>query len=70
MLASKTPIVATNSDGVQELIVRKETGLLSEPDDVRTMARNILHMLADEKSVSYITDNGFRLARILLGSSN
>jgi glycosyltransferase involved in cell wall biosynthesis len=62
VLASKTPIVATNSDGVRELIVHGETGLLSEPDDVRTMARNILHMLADEKSVSYITDNGFRLA--------
>ncbi len=45
--AHSLPIVATDVDGVPEIITHGETGLLSPPTDDATLARHLLHCLED-----------------------
>ncbi len=43
-------IVATNVEGVPELVETGKTGVLVEPKDVKAIAKAIIHFLDDEKS--------------------
>ncbi|MCG8607839.1 glycosyltransferase, partial [bacterium] len=43
------PVVATNVEGVPELVKNNETGILVEPKDVKAIARGIIALLDDEK---------------------
>jgi len=43
-------VVATNVEGVPELVKPGKTGLLVEPRDVQAIAKGIIHLLDDEKS--------------------
>ena len=43
-------VVATNVEGVPELVNTGKTGVLVEPKDVKAIAKGIIHFLDDEKS--------------------
>ena len=42
------PVVASNVDGIPELVSDGESGFLSSPGDVKDMAKNTLRLLSDE----------------------
>jgi glycosyltransferase involved in cell wall biosynthesis len=46
-MAMGLPIVALNNGGTPEVVADGETGLLSPPGDVETLASNILKLLED-----------------------
>lgn len=48
MYASR-PVVATDVEGVPELVKHEETGILVPPNDVQAIARGILTLLSDEQ---------------------
>lgn len=48
------PVVATNVEGVPELVKNGKTGILVEPKDIQSIAKGILHILDDEKNARKI----------------
>ena len=44
------PVVASNTDGIPEVIADKETGFLSEVGDIESMSKNVLHILQQEEN--------------------
>jgi L-malate glycosyltransferase len=53
--AAGTPVVTTAPEGIRRLVEHERTGLLSEPGDWQTLARNVMRLLRDP-------DLGLRLA--------
>ena len=45
----KLPVVATNVEGIPEIIENGVTGLLSDPKDFKTLAANIMKLAEDEE---------------------
>lgn len=45
-------VVATNVEGVPELVKNGETGILVEPKDVKSIAKGIISLLSDEKKAA------------------
>jgi|WetSurMetagenome_2_1015567.scaffolds.fasta_scaffold01906_5 glycosyltransferase involved in cell wall biosynthesis len=55
--AARVPVVATNSEGMREMIADGENGFLFEKEDVKGLA-DILRMLCDDRSVvKYLSDH-------------
>lgn len=46
-MAAGIPVVTTNSPGVREIVTHNKTALLSEIDDVDSMASNIIRLIKD-----------------------
>lgn len=46
-MAAGRPVVGTNVNGIADLVVHRETGLLVEPEDPATMAAAIAELVAD-----------------------
>jgi glycosyltransferase involved in cell wall biosynthesis len=55
----RLPVVATNVEGIPEIVLDKKTGLLSEPRDYKAMARNIRKLCGDVKRRKKLGDNGY-----------
>ena len=47
-MASKTPIIATNVPGVNEIVLNNKTGLLVKENDIHDLAEAILKMINDD----------------------
>ncbi|MHA1251360.1 MAG: glycosyltransferase family 4 protein [Candidatus Helarchaeota archaeon] len=58
-MASKTPVIATNSGGVPELIKHKINGLLSKMDDINSLADNILLLVNNKNLRIKLAENGY-----------
>ena len=43
------PVVATNVEGIPEVVLDGETGLLAEAKNVERIAENILYLMADSR---------------------
>ncbi|MFQ5768974.1 MAG: glycosyltransferase family 4 protein [bacterium] len=48
------PVVATNVEGVPELVKNGETGILVRPKDIHSIAQGILTLLSDEPRAKYL----------------
>lgn len=59
-MASKKPIIASNIDGVPELIKDGYNGLLFEKENVDDLADKIRMLLSDKRLAKQIAENGFR----------
>jgi glycosyltransferase involved in cell wall biosynthesis len=44
----KIPVVATNTEGIPEVVIHRETGLLGMPYDHIGLAKNLLELLTNE----------------------
>ena len=51
-----TPVIATRTDGVPELIMHEEHGLLVDPGDARALADAIVRMLSDSSLRARMSD--------------
>jgi glycosyltransferase involved in cell wall biosynthesis len=59
-MAARIPIVATNVDGVSELIVHRQTGFLVDPANATSLARGIETLLTDKTLAYTISANAYK----------
>ena len=59
-MASKKPIIASNVDGVPELIKDGFNGLLFESENINDLAEKISLLLSDNKYAQQLATNGYR----------
>jgi len=64
----KLPVVATNVEGVPEVIEDKVTGLLSPPKDPHSLAQNVLLLLRNEEQRKLLGENGYKRVTTLFSS--
>lgn len=62
-LASGTPVVASKSGGIVDMIDGLSTGLLFKERDYRELAKKVLYILADKQISEKLARNGLKLAR-------
>ena len=59
-MASKKPIIASNIDGVPELIVDGYNGLLFEKENIADLSQKIALLLKDQALANRLAENGFK----------
>lgn len=57
----RTPVVASNSGAIPEIIEHEHNGLLVDYGDVRGMVRALERILINEELCSKLVDNGYRI---------
>ncbi len=62
-LASETPVIAADIDGIREIIIHKETGLLLDVLDAELYAATLDTFLNDRTELTRITRNGLSRVR-------
>jgi glycosyltransferase involved in cell wall biosynthesis len=62
-MAMKLPVVASNVDGIPEMVLDGETGYLVPPEKPRQLAEAIIALLQDEKKMQSMGERGY--ARVL-----
>ena len=58
-MASKVPVVSSNSGGLPEVNIEGKTGFLLEVKDIDGMARKAISLLADENKLEQFKENAF-----------
>ncbi|MBN8702335.1 MAG: N-acetyl-alpha-D-glucosaminyl L-malate synthase BshA [Bacteroidetes bacterium] len=62
-MASKVPVVSTNTGGIPEVNIHNYSGTLSNVGDVDDMAKNAIYILSDEKRLEQFKENAFTQAQ-------
>lgn len=62
-MASKIPVVSSNTGGIPELNVHGKTGYMSKVGDYEDMAKNIIGLLSDENKLAQFKVNAFEQAK-------
>ncbi len=62
-MASKIPVVSSDTGGIPELNVHGKTGYMSKVGDYEDMAKNILTLLSDENKLAQFKANAFEQAK-------
>jgi len=61
--ASGKPIVATNVGGIENIVVKNETALLSAPGDEKSFAENLLLLVEDERLRTKLSESSREYVR-------
>jgi glycosyltransferase involved in cell wall biosynthesis len=56
--ASSKPIVSTNVGGIENVVIKGKTALLSKPGDVAAFAANLLHLVENKELRDALSANG------------
>lgn len=62
-MASKVPVISTNSGGIPEVNVNGYSGFLSNVGDIEDMAKNAIYLLENESRLSQFKANAFEQAK-------
>jgi L-malate glycosyltransferase len=62
-MASKVPVISTNTGGIPEVNIHGKTGFLSKVGDVEDMAKNAVSLLKDEAMLQKFRTNAFEEAK-------
>lgn len=62
-MASKVPVISTNSGGITELNINGKTGFVSEVGDYKDMAKNAIKLLSDETKLQTFKKQAFEQAK-------
>ncbi|MBI1289113.1 MAG: N-acetyl-alpha-D-glucosaminyl L-malate synthase BshA [Flavobacteriales bacterium] len=62
-MASRVPVISSNTGGIPEINVHGETGFLSNVGDVADMTRNTLKLLQDETRMKNLKKGAFEKAK-------
>lgn len=63
-MASKVPVVSTNTGGIPELNIHGETGYLSSVGNYQDMAKNCIHLLSNESLLIQFKQKAFERAKV------
>ncbi len=58
--ASGLPVVSSNAGGIPAIVRHEETGLLSDTEDWRQLAANVMRLLEDPALAQRLTENAYR----------
>ncbi|TQD40219.1 N-acetyl-alpha-D-glucosaminyl L-malate synthase BshA [Haloflavibacter putidus] len=61
-MVNGVPVISTNTGGLPEVNQQGNSGFLSDVGDVEDMAKNALHILKDEETLSTFKDNAKKIA--------
>ncbi|MEO6882412.1 MAG: N-acetyl-alpha-D-glucosaminyl L-malate synthase BshA [Bacteroidia bacterium] len=61
-MASKVPVISTNSGGIPEVNIQGFSGMLSNVGDVDDMAKNAIYILEDEERLKQFKANAYKQA--------
>src|SRR5690606_10261684 len=61
-MASRVPVISTNTGGIPEVNIQGYSGFLSNVGDVDDMTKNALHILSDETRLQTFKDNARKQA--------
>lgn len=59
-MAAGTPVVASDTGGLGEIIQHGQDGLKALPGDAQSLAANVVRLLKDEKLARRLKDNAYR----------
>lgn len=62
-MASKVPVISSNSGGLPEVNVNGFSGFMSNVGDVEDMAKNAIHVLKDDVTLNQFKANAFEQAK-------
>ena len=62
-MASRLPVVATQTGGIPEVVVHRETGLLVPPRDPQSLAQAILKLYLDKGQAARLAQRGFEVVQ-------
>lgn len=62
-MASRVPVISTNSGGLPEVNVHGVSGYMSNVGDVEDMAKNAIRILIDDKSLDQFKENAYQQAK-------
>ncbi len=62
-MASKVPVISTNTGGQPEVSVQGVTGFMSNVGDIDDMAKNAIHILSDETRLQQFKANAFEQSK-------
>lgn len=62
-MSVKTPVIATRSGGIPEVITHGYNGLLVDYRDVKSLSRAIICILEDKQLASRLVENGYNVCR-------
>lgn len=63
-MAAGIPIVSTNVDGITEVVVNGESGILVPPKNYEAIANAIINLIENPNLVSKLIDKGFERAKL------
>lgn len=62
-MASKVPVISTNTGGLPEVNAHGKTGFISDVGDVESMAKDALYILQDKQTLSKFKENAYAHAQ-------
>jgi N-acetyl-alpha-D-glucosaminyl L-malate synthase BshA len=62
-MASKVPVISSNTGGIPEVNIHGKTGFLSNVGDVEDMAKNTLKLLENEEQMALFKERAFEQAK-------
>ena len=62
-MASKVPVISTNSGGIPEVNIHGYSGYMSNVGDVDDMAKNAIHILKDDATLAIFKANAYEQAQ-------
>ena len=60
--AAGLPVVSSNAGGIPAIVRHEETGLLSDKEDWKQLAGNVMRLLGDPALARRLTENAYRLS--------
>jgi glycosyltransferase involved in cell wall biosynthesis len=62
-LASGTPVVTTSTGELKNFLKDRESALLSDPNELEKLSKNLVEILSDAKLAKRISEKGFQIAK-------
>lgn len=66
---NKLPIIATNVEGIPEVVIHGKTGLLSPPNDIEQMVKNCLYLIDHPCIRNSFGENGYNRVTTMFSSN-
>lgn len=63
-MASKVPVISTNTGGLPEVNAHGKTGFISDVGDIKSMSKNALYILQDKQTLENFKENAYKHAQL------
>jgi len=63
-MAAGVPVIASDVDGIKEVIINEENGILIPPKNPEAIANAIIKLIEDPQLVKKLVENGIKRAQL------